>query len=255
MRIGARVLCSVLAVTACAGPTEIARSSTPAPTITVSSADRGPITQTPRTAAPTVVIDTVDCADVAAFLERTRPARLAAAGLTSSSVEPSPTPVPSNAEPPPLGQYVLRESPDDEFSVPAFVGFLQNAQDLGPLATGQTAALAVRTRLVWGYSRNWTGRVAGGFASTVYEFAGASGARDFEEGAAQGACLQGGSLFEVAGIPGAIGQRFNYGYPTYAARVTFLMGKRRYMVQIVSLFDVRLDRIAQEARIALSVAK
>jgi hypothetical protein len=254
MLIGvARVLWSLLAVTACAGPTGIVQPS-PAPTITASSVDQVPITQTPRTTAPTIAIDTVDCADVDAFLERTRPARTAAAGLTTSAA--SPTPVPSNAEPPPLGQYVLRDSPDAEFSAPAFAGFLQTAQDLGPLASGQTVALAVRTVLVWGYSRQWTAQQgAGGFASTVYEFAGPGGAREFEEGAARGACLQGGSLFEVAGIPGAIGQRLSYGYPPHASRVTFLMGKRRYMVQIVSLSEVRPQRISEMARIALVVAK
>jgi hypothetical protein len=219
--------------------------------------DQVPITQTPRTPGPTsatIAIDLVDCAEVAAFLERTRPARHAAAGLTTAA-QPSPTPVPSNAEPPPLGQYVLRESPDAEFNIVAFVGFLQTAQSLGPLATGQTPELAARSALIWGFSRNWTGRGPGGFASTVYEFAGASGARDFEEGAARGACLQGGSLFDVAGIPGAIGQLYDYGYPSYGARVSFLVGKRRYTVQIVSLTAVQPQRIAELARIALVIAK
>jgi hypothetical protein len=219
--------------------------------------DQVPITQTPRTPAPTVsmvAIDTVDCSDVDAFLNRTRAARHASAGLTAAA-QPSPSPVPSNAEPPPLGQYVLRESPDAEFNTVAFVGFLQTAQSLGPLATGQTPELAARSALVWGFSRNWTGRTAGGFASTVYEFAGPSGARDFEEGAARGACLRGGSLFEVAGIPGAIGQLYDYGYPSYAARVSFLLGKRRYTVQVVSLTAVQPQRIAELARIALVIAK
>jgi hypothetical protein len=219
--------------------------------------DQVPITQTPRTPAPTVsivAIDTVDCADVDAFLNRTRPARHAAAGLTAAAL-PSPSPVPSDVEPPPLGQYVLRESPDAEFNVVAFVGFLRTAQDLGPRATGQTPELAARSTLVWGFSRNWTGRGPGGFASTVYEFAGPSGARDFEEGAARGACLQGGSVFEVAGIPGAIGQLYDYGYPSYGARVSFLVGKRRYTVQIVSLTAVQPQRIAELARIALVIAK
>lgn len=197
----------------------------------------------------------MDCADIDLLIERTHAARIAAAG-PNPRPDVSPTVPPPGTTPPPLGQFVLADSPVADYTTPAFDGFLATAQDLGPLATGQTLDLARRSGLLWGYSRTWTPASGpGGFTTYVYEFSSADGAIQFEEGAARGACLSGGSLFEVPGVSAAIGQNLRYGFPPYASRASFVRGSRRYVVELISTAPVAPARVAEVARVALALAR
>ena len=211
------------------------------------------------TPAPTPdLVEGVECADIDRFIASTHADRLAAAGITAAtSPLPSPTFPSADATLPPLGQYILAASPVATYTKAGYAGFLRTAQDLGGEATGQSPALAVRTGLLWAYDRTWTAESggAGGFQNYVYEFASAAGAVTFEEGATRGACLNGGTLFDVPGMPGAIGQRYPGGYPDYALRVSFLKGKRRYVVLLLTLQQMPAEAIFQAARVAASVAR
>lgn len=201
-----------------------------------------------------MLVEGVECADVESFLANTRADRLTAVGPIASNA-PSPTLPPPEATLPPLGQYILATSPLTLFASPGYAGFLRTNQDLGPEATGQSPELARRTGLLWAYDRTWLGSGAGGFQNYVYEFASAAGALAFEEGAARGACLNGGTLFEVPGLPGAIGQRYPGGYPQYAIRVSFLKGKRRYVVLLTTTTERRAEEIFAAARVASAAAR
>jgi hypothetical protein len=211
----------------------------------------------PPSATPTpLLVEAVDCADVESFLTATRPARLVAAGGPQAVAAPSPTPLPSNATPPPLGQFILSSSPVAAYQRAGYAGFLVTSQDFGPPYAGQTPELARQTGVRWGYDRTWTADSgAGGFQNYVYEFASPAGAMAYDEGAARGACLNGGTLFEVPGLSGAIGQRFPGGFPDYALRVSFLRGNRRYVVLLSTLSQRPAEEIFQAARIAAAAAR
>ena len=245
-------------------------SPTPTPVSTPSllpSPSQPTPSPTPVPTPTPALVEAVECADVELFIASTHADRLAAAGISAAA--PTPTPLPAftrppggallpqpASTPPPLGQYILTSSPVATYTKAGYAGYIYTFQDLGGDVTGQSPQLALRDGLQWGYDRTWTAASgAGGFQNFVYEFASAIGAVDFDEGAARGACLNGGTLFDVPGMPGAIGQRYPGGFPDYALRVSFLRGKRRYVVLLSTLEQVPADTIFQAARIAASVAR
>lgn len=210
------------------------------------------------TASPTptpVPIVEVNCADLDAFLERTRPARLAAAGPVVRPA-PAPTVPPPSATTPPLGQYVLAESPVYPFTERGYDGFLRTSQDtLGPQPWGLTAQLATQNGLQWGYNRTFlTSSQPGGFLVYVHEFWSVDGALTFDEGATRNACLYGGSVFEIPGIPGATGQRFRNG-GQHALRSTFVLGKRRYTTMLTTTALLPAEDIAYATRFVVTAAR
>jgi hypothetical protein len=80
------------------------------------------------------------------------------------------------------------------------------------------------------------------------------GALSFDEGAIRNACLFGGSVFEIPGVSGAIGQRFRNG-AQYALRATFVRAKRRYTVMLTTTTLLPAEEIAYAARFAVAVAR
>lgn len=234
-----------------------ARPEQSAPATTVQASAAPVATATPAaTPSPTPTpITELACADVDAFLDRMRPARVAAAGPVASPA-PAPTVPPPTATQPPLGQYVLAESPLYPFTDLGYDGFLKTAQDtFGPDVWGQSRELAVRNGLLWGYSRSFlSGSQPGGLLVYVHEFWSVDGALSFDEGATRNSCLYGGSVFEIPGVPGAIGQRFRSG-AQYALRATFVKGKRRYLVLLTTTSLMQAQEIAYVARFAVTVAR
>jgi len=244
-------------------------SPTPTPTSSPSPLPSPTVATPTPTPVPTATpepVDVTECVDLDRFIASTHAARLAAAGITApQSPRPLPSPTTlradailpqSNGTPPPLGQFVLTSSPVATYTKPGYSGFLHTFQDLGGEWNGQTQALALRSGFLWGFDRTWTAESGpGGFQNEVYEFASGGGAVDYDEGAARGACLSGGSVFEVPGIPGAIGQRIPGGFPDYTLRVSFVRGTRRYAVVLMTPQQMPAEVIFQAARIASSTAR
>jgi hypothetical protein len=228
-----------------AASTAVVATATPEPTL--------PPTPTPSS-TPTPIVE-IGCADVEVFLDRTRPARVAAAGPVVRPA-PKPTVPPASATMPPLGQYVLSESPIYPLTESGFDGFLRTSQDvLGPQTWGMTAQLATENGLLWAYSRSFLSRgQPGGLLVYVHEFWSVDGALSLDEGATRNACLYGGSVFEIPGMPAAIGQRFRNG-SQYALRATFVMGKRRYTAILTTTSLMAADEIAYAARFVMIVAR
>ena len=206
------------------------------------------------TPTPTPIVE-VACADVDRFLDQMRPARVAAAGPVSQPAS-SPTVPPPDTTPPPLGQYVLAESPIYPYTQFNTGAFLRTTQDIfGPDVWGQSRELAVRNGLIWAYAQTFnSGSQPGGFLEYVHEFWSVDGALSFDEGATRNACLYGGSVFEIPGVAGAIGQRFRNG-GQYALRATFVKGKRRYTVTLLTSTLMPTQEIAPAARFAAAVAR
>jgi hypothetical protein len=254
----AAALTATLAVScANAAPPDDAQQARSASTAT-SQASAAPVASATPTPSPTPTatpITEVSCADLDAFLDRIRPARVAAAGPVASPA-PVPTVPPPNVTQPPLGQYVLAESPIYPFTQSGFDGFLRTSQDMfGPDAWGQSRELAVQNGLLWAYSRSFlAGSQPGGLLVYVHEFWSVDGALSFDEGATRNACLYGGSVFEIPGISGAIGQRFRNG-TQYALRATFVKSKRRYTTMLTTTTLMAAEEIAYAARFAVAVAR
>lgn len=210
-------------------------------------------TPTP-TPTPTPITE-IACADSDAFLDRIRPARVAAAGPVSSPAV-APTVPPPDMSPPPLGQYLLAESPIQPFVQLGFDGFIRTSQDvLGPDVWGQSRELALASGLLGAYGRSFlAGSQPGGLLVYVHEFWSVDGALSFDEGATRNTCLYGGSVFDIPGVPGAIGQRFRNG-GQYALRATFVLGKRRYLVMLTTTTLMPAEEVAYVARFAVKVAR
>ena len=254
----AAALTATLAVS-CANASPIANAPSAAASATTLQATPPVATATlPPTPSPTstaIPIAEIGCADVDAFLERTRPARVAAAGPV---VRPAvaPTVPPPTATTPPLGQYVLAESPAYPFTQSGYDGFLRTSQDtLGPQAWGLSLQLAVQNGMLWGYNRSFlAGSQPGGLLVYVHEFWSVDGAMAFDEGMTQNACLYGGSVFEIPGISAAIGQRFKSG-AQYALRTTFVLGKRLYTTMLLTTSLMAAEEIAYYTRFAVTAAR
>ena len=259
-RLVVAILTATLVV-ACAPPPPSTRPAvtTPATTFQATVAPPTPTATPTPTPSPTPTpkpIEETACADLDGFLDRTRPARIAAAGPVARPAA-APTVPPPNTTPPPLGQYLLAESPMTPFTEGSGGGFLRTSQDIfGPDAWGQSPALAAQNGLLWVYARQFLAgtRVPGGLLLYVYEFWSVDGALAFDEGVTRTACLYGGSVFEIPEIPQAIGQRFRNG-SQYALRATFVLGKRRYVVMLTTAGSMPAEDIAHVARFAVAVAR
>lgn len=247
------VSCTNASVPATARPAQSSPATTPQGSpVAVATA---PPVITPSPSPTPVPIAEIGCADLDAFLDRTRPARVAAAGPVARPA-PAPTVPPPSATTPPLGQYVLAESPVYPFTQSGFDGFLRTSQDtLGPQPWGLTLQLAQQNGLLWGYSRSFlAGSQPGGLLVYVHEFWSVDGALAFDEGATRNACLYGGSVFEIPGIPAAIGQRFKNG-AQYALRTTFVLGKRRYTTMLTTTSLMAAEEIAYATRFVVTAAR
>jgi hypothetical protein len=211
------------------------------------------------TSAPTptpVPIAEIACADLDGFLDRSRSARVTAAGPVSQPA-PVPTVPPPDTTPPPLGQYVLAESPLYPFTQHSVSAFLRTNQDIfGPDVWGQSRELAIRNGLVWAYAQTFNAGISqpGGLLEYVHEFWSVEGALSFDESVTRNTCIYGGSVFEIPGVPGATGQRFRNG-AQYALRATFVKGKRRYTVMLTTTALMPAEEIAYVARFAVNVAR
>lgn len=223
-------------------------------TATVPQASVAPIATPVATPSP-IPIKEVSCADLDGFLDLMRPARVAAAGPVSNPA-PVPTIPPPDATQPPLGQYLLEESPIYPFTQSGYNGFIRTSQDvLGPDAWGLSRELAVKNGLLTAYSRSFLAAgQPGGLLVYVHEFWSVDGALLFDEGATRNACLHGGTVFEIREVPGAIGQRFRNG-TQYALRATFVKGKRRYTIMLTTTTIMPAEEIAYAARFAAAVAR
>jgi len=143
------------------------------------------------------------------------------------------------------------------FTQTSVSAFLRTNQDvLGPDAWGLSRELAARNGLLWAYASTFNAGISvpGGFLEYVHEFWSVEGALSFDEGAIRNACLFGGSVFEIPGVSGAIGQRFRNG-AQYALRATFVRGKRRYTVMLTTTTLLPAEEIAYAARFAVAVAR
>jgi hypothetical protein len=225
------------------------QQATPAPIATT------PPVITPSPSPTPLPIAEIGCADVDAFLDRTRTARVTAAGPVVRPA-PAPTVPPPSATTPPLGLYVLAESPAYPFTQTGYDGFLRTAQDtLGPQAWGLSLQLATQNGMLWGYNRSFlAGSQPGGLLVYVHEFWSVDGAVAFDEGMTRNACLYGGTVFEIPGISAAIGQRFKSG-SQYALRATFVLGKRLYTVMLLTTSLMAAEEIAYYTRFAVTTAR
>ena len=252
---GPPILAALLAISCndASQPSKSAPATAPQPSAAIVA--YATLAATPSPTPTATPIKELPCADLDAFLDRIRPARVAAAGPVSSPAV-TPTVPPPDMSPPPLGQYLLAESPIQPFVQLGFDGFIRTSQDvLGPDVWGQSRELALQSGLLGAYGRSFlAGSQPGGLLVYVHEFWSVDGALSFDEGATRNTCLYGGSIFEIPGVPGAIGQRFRNG-AQYALRATFVVGKRRYLVMLTTTTLMPAEEIAYPARFAVKEAR